>query len=58
MMVHKGQRIRSDGETFKVLRVVKDDESQTDIMDEFHEKLGVRIYGMGHDQKLVVAIKV
>lgn len=56
-MVHKGQKIRSDGETFKVLHIVKDDEDQTKIMDEFHEKLGTRIYGMGHDQKLVVAMK-
>lgn len=57
-MVHKGQKIKSDGETFRILHVVKDDESPTEIMDEFHEKLGARIYGMGHDQKLIVAIKV
>ena len=60
-MVHRNQRIKSDGETFKVLHVCKgkfEEERQTDVMDRFHEKLGCRIYGMGHDGKLIVAVKV
>lgn len=59
-MVHKGQKIQSDGQSFKILRVLKanEEDSQFEIMDEYHEKLGVPVYGMGHDGKLVVAVKV
>lgn len=59
-MVHRGQKITSDGKKFKVLRVLKDTDeldAQTKLMDKYHEKLNCPVYGMGHDGKLIVAVE-